>query len=764
VVAGLGLAFALLVVGDFGGPMLGNGDLGLWSHQGYYLGRNLSFTPLPHLDLVNDQLWYPYGGSNVFQAWVFEMAGFSAVGDRLLGLGPWLQVYYLLTVLVTSLGAFLLLAGDHGAWRAGLVGIAAGFCNYYAIGKYPGHLGVACSSWVTLNLLADWVLVRRLAVGRAWSARLLALRALLLVLVLGQDLSYLAGTALTSFSVCALYAMALTCARCRCRPGRLAAQARSWLAHLWRSAAAHPAQVGALAGATLLVGWLWVPVVLQVNRATRAFDLSRMPRGSAWANPLRLLVPVFPGFNPTTVGGMFHDSPEAWFAVSPGLYFLLAGLLGVIWGRRRILCWLPFLVVLVLLLSFHPQHFALLRVLPWFSFVRICGRFTVAYPALLCILSLSVPATAFRGRRGALLALLGCGLLTVEAATAYRVALIRPHDFYRPDPSFTSLMEAVREAPGEALLEWPFCVAGGNGVGTGELCRFYHRQSGMSVLQDLHHKKVVGEYFGRLHPDQIRPYLEAGWPRMFFPDRADPHKATRQRRDFLPAEREFLERFFVLNDFCGVLLFTDLLPAATVAGFHERFGAPVAAADGTPFGRLEFIAKRPEWRGLVDREAGKQLALPDLPPPRPVARLDLGDPAAADYLRSGWGGYQKRYRSSEGPAAEIAFSLDRVETLLLNLRLMTFQRQRIVVLLNGVKVDELVHDGGEPTLFTVILPAELLRSSNVLRFQLPDAHSPKSAGVNADTRVLGVTLDWLELDPAGQLAPTGGAAAVTAPR
>lgn len=232
---------------------------------------------------------------------------------------------------------------------------------------------------------------------------------------------------------------------------------------------------------------------------------------------------------------------------------------------------------------------------------------------------------------------------------------------------------------------------------------------------------------------------------MFFPDHPDPHKATRQRRDFREGEWRFLERFFVLNDFCGVLLYADLLPPTTVEGFHRRFGQPAAVVDATPFGRLEFIPKRPEWRGLVDREAGRRLTLPYVAPPRPVKRLRLSDRAAAEFLIQGWGPSEKKGRSTRGHLAEIGFTLDRVEPLELEMQATTFQRQRIRTLLNGVLVDETVLDGREFTLITLSLPVELLRLENVIRFELPDAHSPKSVGTNQDTRVLGLTVEWVEL-------------------
>jgi hypothetical protein len=621
--------FARLVVQDFGAPLSGRGDLSLWDHQNHYVASNLTFTPLPRLGLHNDQLFYPYGGNNVFQPWIMEMHLMAASATRLLGTWGWSQLYFLLSVAVTALGAFLLLVRDHGAWRAGTAALAVSCCNYYAIGRYAGALANACVHWTVLGVLADFVLVSRAVARRPWSARLLATRAFLLVACLGLDLGYVAGIGLTSAAITACVLATLTLARARFRPTGLRSLLSVAGLELLASARAHPVQVALLAGMTALAALVYVPLAVQVAEAAREYDFSRVSPGGWWANPLRLLMPVLPGFNPVTHHRILGDQPEAMFAASPGLAFVLAALAGLAAGRRRILAALPGLVLLALFLSFHPLRFDSLRLLPWFGFVRVSARFSVVYPALLASLALLTPPGRWRWP-GRVTAVLLAALLGVEATTAYRSYLIKDWHHFRPDAAFTGLMQAIRSAPGEAVLDWPFCVAGGNGVATNQICRYYGIQSGTAWLQTYHGKKVVGKYFGRLHPDQVRPYIEAGWPRLFVPDNPNAFKARRQQRDFAPQEWEFVERFVTLGDFSGVLLYTDLLPPETVAGFHARFGPPVAAA-GSLFGRIEFIPKPGAWRGQVDLEAARRLALPRPASDRWAGYRTRDDPPSTDH-------------------------------------------------------------------------------------------------------------------------------------
>ena len=732
--------FAVTVVQDFRGPMLGHGDLDGWLHQSYYFAHNLSLRPWPWLDFDNDQLLFPYGGCNVFQGWLFEMDSWIAVHTWLFGLGPWLQTYFLFSILVTGFGAFLILVREHTARRAALLAAALAFANYYAIAKFPGHANVSCVHWAVLGVLLDAVMVRRHCAGRPWSARLLGLRALLLFLSLGLDLGYVAGMALTSFLVSAGFVAVHALIADRAALGRLLVRAAAARDELLDSFRAHRVQAASLAIAATVAVAFYGPLVLEVRSSASRFDFHNVPIGMWWANPARMLIPVLPFFNPVRNDSLFNDSAEGLFAASPGAFFVLAALLGVLLAGRRRLSTAPALIVLALFLTFHGERRPWLTLLPWFSFARVSGRFSTLYPALLVAVSLAVPDSVFRRRAGRGVALLGVALLAVEAATAYDICFTVPKHFWAPDRQFLEMMARIRETPGAAVFDWPFCIAGGNGVGTGELGRFYGLQAGISSLQAFHGKKIVGKYFGRLHPDQLWAYRRAGWPCLFLPDDRDGNTARHQRRNFLPWEWAFLEEFVKADDFAGIVLYTDILPPETVAEFHARFGEPVAKARGYPYGAIEFIPKRPEWRALLDPVRGRQLRLENRPVPWPLGqRVRMDEPRMENWVRGGWDG-----ANTEGRRAEVAFGLDRIEPLYWVMRLRPYGRQRMSVELNGHEVASSRLLGGPETV-VVALPVEWLSSDNLVVLHLPDAHSPKSLGHGGDYRVLGIRADWLEV-------------------
>lgn len=69
------------------------------------------------------------------------------------------------------------------------------------------------------------------------------------------------------------------------------------------------------------------------------------------------------------------------------------------------------------------------------------------------------------------------------------------------------MLNFVKQQPGEAVLDWPFCVAGGNGLGLDNLCPYVFKNGAAFALRRFHEKKVVGQSFSRLHPSQLQPYL-----------------------------------------------------------------------------------------------------------------------------------------------------------------------------------------------------------------------------------------------------------------
>ena len=755
-VAGCLWLFAAVIIQDFHNPILGAGDRNIWGYLGYYVAHNLHLWPVPHLGLTNDQMLYPYGNTHVFLAWVFEKELLWTALDRLFGNGPWLQVYFLLSVAITVIGSYLLARREWGPLRAAYLSFVVGFGSYAAIWRWPAHANLAPIHWTVLSVVADAIIARRVWRRRRLSARLLLVRAALVVLCLGLDLGYVAGMALTSLLVTAVFATAVVWRRSGSWWPFAASRIAGWRRALAASWAEHRVQNAAIALFTAVAAWLVVPLVLEVAMTARTYDFSQIPGHIWWSNPVRLLIPIFPGFNPTMVFRL-GDEPEGQFSGSPGIFFVLAAALGLATAKKGERgATLALLALLALFLAYQPRVVPLQRVLPWFEFDRVTGRFALIYPTILALVSLAVPAGFWRRTAGKA-AVIGLGaVLVVEGVTAYSRVLIRPLGNFVPDRSFRNLMTAIAAAPGEAVMEWPFCVAAGNGIGTGELCPFYNVQAGLFGLRQLHGKKIVSQYYGRSHPSQIEPLVRAGWPSMFLAGPPGGPRARRQERDFLPNEWEFLEKFFRLGDFCGIVIYPDLLQPETVLTFHRVLGEPVAASSFPAVGRMEFLLKPAAWRRDVDVARARRLRFE----PTALATaldIDMTSPSADQFLGDGWSGPDTRFRWTCAPEASLRFSMDPVGAVVVELTMSSFQPQRILVEINGTPVGSFVGDGTSLRHYQVAVPAGLMRPHNRLTFRLPDAHTPRSVGMGGDVRLLGASVARVRIVRVVEQASSGPA-------
>ena len=615
------VAFAVLVVQDFSAPFAGREDANQWEYLAYYFSNNVEFDPFPNLHLVNNQVFYPYGTTNVFQSWGFEREYFYGVLYSLFGIGPWLKAYYLLSIAITFCGSFALLHREYGSRVSTMAALVITFFSFYAMHEYPEHLNIAVIHWTVLNLIADFVIARRVVASKAVSLRFLMLRGLLLVLALGLDLGYVAGFALMSFVITAAFVGTLVLWRLLRERATLRTTSLALMHGLREDLRLHPRAALVLTALVVTAVYLYVPLVLEVAAAARQFDFTGHAGYRYWVSPYRLLVPVFPQINPIDqgwrLGALFEDRPDGFSSGSPGWFLVAFAGVGVFRARRRLLAFVPVIAMLLLCLCYRPNFPTLNLLFPWFEFYRVGGRATIIYPTLLVLLGLGGMEGSEDGRKQVHPMLIGMLLIfaLAELWTAYSFKNPRqppvwtrsfksPRPPHRFTPDFFEYMNRVKAQPGEAVLDWPFCVASGNGVGD-ELCPLYDQNNGIHALRRFHTKKVMGQYFGRLHPSQIQPYLDAGWLTLLAPDEKDGKRV----RCFEPHEWEFFTRFFAFNDFAGINLYVDLLPPECPGEFYARYGPPVAETRVPVAGRVQFIPKDPSLRSRTNPRLGLELKL-----------------------------------------------------------------------------------------------------------------------------------------------------------
>ena len=684
----LSFAFSILVIKDFSNPLAGAGDAEYWEYTGFYFSKNLHFIPFPHLDIVNNQAFYPYGVNSVFQPWSFERDILYAMFYKLFGVGPWLQIYYILTIIITFFGSFVLLVKYYGFAKATGIGLLVSFCNFYAIYKYPGHFAYSVIHWTTLSIITDFIIVRKFILKEKLSSTIIILRANLLILSLGQELGYIAGFSLTSFIISVVYIILIALRRYFTSPLKPIIRFNTTFINIKNDLFLHRKVSFILLVFIFILSCIYLPLILQISKEAKGFDFTGVNSGAWWANPLRLFIPYLPILNPEILDSnkIWKDTSEQFFDGSPGLFIVIIGFLGLWQARKKIIIFIPLIVLFLLCLLYHPSNLPTLKIFPWFAFNRLATRSTVIYPIILGIFALYFNLNWLRNSSKQLVAAILVILACTEVFTVYSFkANYQPHLL---NENFFRYMNYVKQQPGEAVLDWPFCIIGGNGVGAGAgLCPYYSKNGSIFALRRFHEKKVMGQYFGRLHPSQLNSYLEAGWQKLLIPNSPDIMKATQLARCFRSHEWSFFTDFYKYNDFAGINLYTDLLPESCVQEFYKRFGQPVFETTILAAGKVKFIPKSSELRSQVNLELGASIKF------EPLLDFAEGNLLTSHLINSfisitGLSSIEEtateKWRWGLGPNTDIVFKLP--ESQLLNLSF-TFtnpiQTQNVVIELNG---------------------------------------------------------------------------------
>lgn len=695
-------AFSLLFIKDFTQPLAGGSDIDIWEYIGFYLTKNLSFSPLPILNLHNNQVFYPYGTNSVFQPWALERDIFYAILLKSFGHGGWLQLYYLLTILITAIGSFLLLFRDYGYTRAIGVAYIISYGNFYAIMEYPVHISKAVLHWTTLSFIADFLIVKRITSGQFVSLKLILVRICLLVLSLGQDMGYIAGFSLTSFTVSTLFIALVFCNRYL--KGKLSFNHILLTIRLYKKEfIIYPRRLLFIIILSSILSCIYIPLILQILRESKKFDFSGIVSQGLWVHPLRLFIPFFPGFNPAKpyITEFFGDTPENIGAGSPGWFLLTVAILGLWQARKHFAIYIPLILIFLIFVLYNPITFPTLNIFPWLAFNR--KPITSIYPVILCLLALEINFDKLRKHNKKIVSIILVCLACTEVCTAYFIKLhYNPYSVdknFTFDKNFFTYMEYVKKQPGEAVLDWPFCVTGGNGVGAASLCPYYHLNSGIFALTRFHNKKVMGQYFGRLHPSQIEPYFNSGWDKLFFSNKRDIFKATHQKRCFRTEEWSFFTDFYKFNDFVGINLYTDFLPEECINEFYKRFGIPAIETTVPVAGRIKFIPKPTFLKNQVNLKLGSSVKFDPLLDLSESNLIEINSPQS---LRiAGLGDIENSiqdgsWRWALGPETILSFKLSKPQTLKLNFKFINpINTQSVHVDINGLVVNIISNQAAE---------------------------------------------------------------------
>ena len=161
---------------------------------------------------------------------------------------------------------------------------------------------------------------------------------------------------------------------------------------------------------------------------------------------------------------------------------------------------------------------------------------------------------------------------------------------------------------------------------------------------------------------------------------------------------------------------------------------------------------------LRKEDAGETALKVEMEQPRqfprsePGQRIDFRTPESDQYLWYGWSGREACCRWSNAGRAAISFSLEKIYASRLEIKMSPFispgkvREQRVEVALNGERLTTLDLREAEPQTYSVELPGQLLRERNVLTLDLPDAESPAALKLSEDSRLLGINVQWMQIE------------------
>jgi hypothetical protein len=137
------------------------------------------------------------------------------------------------------------------------------------------------------------------------------------------------------------------------------------------------------------------------------------------------------------------------------------------------------------------------------------------------------------------------------------------------------MMAQVHEQPGTTVLDFPFCVAGGNGTCQGLECPNYPASTSGACFREWHEKKVYGLYEARMLPSDCELYAKAPYLSWF--------EAWRTNRCLTAPEWDaFCDYLGAHSELSALFVYPEIWKAASAPECHaeleRRLGKPVEEA------------------------------------------------------------------------------------------------------------------------------------------------------------------------------------------
>ncbi len=136
------------------------------------------------------------------------------------------------------------------------------------------------------------------------------------------------------------------------------------------------------------------------------------------------------------------------------------------------------------------------------------------------------------------------------------------------------------------------------------------------------------------------------------------------------------------------------------------------------------------------------------------SRTEFGDSAVAKYLWYGWSGREAFSHWTDRGTATFRFAVREIRPARFTIKMGPFlmppllTSQRVFISLNGRQIARFTLINTDAEEFRIDLPQSALQKANLLKFELPDAEYPRNVDHSDDTRLLGINVQSIRIDPA----------------
>jgi len=176
-------------------------------------------------------------------------------------------------------------------------------------------------------------------------------------------------------------------------------------------------------------------------------------------------------------------------------------------------------------------------------------------------------------------------------------------------------MQKLKTQKGEAVMDFPFCIVGGDGTGLREnLCPIFQRTCNIYALSRFHKKKVIGGYYSHVPESAVKGFLGTGIGKWVIPNDSTYiegwKNATKIINVFDDNQLEHFVNYFKYNDFAGINLCVDLIPNEMYKQITNAIGSSTITTIFPGAGKIVFIPKPESWQKFVNKEKAKQMKFP----------------------------------------------------------------------------------------------------------------------------------------------------------